>query len=302
MLNALLNNYFGFNRQQRNGLLVLVIISFVLLILRLVYPVFIQPDPIIIENLPLIEREIDSASAKDSSRSNFNYKEKQLNLFVFNPNTVNLEQLIKLGFKENTAKRFLKFRAKGFVFKNKTDLKKVYGISEGFYQKLEQYVFINETKEEKTIEEKTKISEEIRNVVATKEKSTAQIIELNSADSITLISVNGIGPSYAKRILKYRSVLGGFVSKTQLLEVYGFTEELYSKTSSSFNVNPALIKKININQDDFKTINKHPYISYELCKSVFDWRRKTTVNAVNMKGIVNNEELYQKLMPYLSFD
>ena len=63
-----------------------------------------------------------------------------------------------------------------------------------------------------------------------------------------------------------------------------------------------LIKKINLNKDDFKSINKHPYLSYEITKSLFDWRRKTSLNATNLKEILNDPALYSKLLPYLAFD
>ena len=49
-----------------------------------------------------------------------------------------------------------------------------------------------------------------------------QIIDLNSADSILLISINGVGPFYSKQILEYRKKLGGFISYTQFSEIWGF--------------------------------------------------------------------------------
>ena len=51
-------------------------------------------------------------------------------------------------------------------------------------------------------------------------------------------------------------------------------EELYQKTQQYFSVNASGIKKINLNKDDFKTINRHPYLSYELTKSIFDWKKQ----------------------------
>src|SRR5690606_7484140 len=127
-------------------------------------------------------------------------------------------------------------------------------------------------------------------------------LELNSADSLQLLELKGIGPSYAKRILKYRSILGGYVSLEQLKEVYGFDEELFEKVKPYVEVNPSLVKKIKINSDDFKIVNKHPYITYELTKTIFDWRRKTVITETNFKDILNDEVLYNKLLPYLIFE
>ena len=117
-----------------------------------------------------------------------------------------------------------------------------------------------------------------------------------------MLEINGIVPAFAKRILKYRSLLGGFVSVEQLKEVYGFTDEMFEKIKPNVTVNAELIKKINLNKDDFKSINKHPYLSYELTKTLFDWRKKTVITAVNLKDIINDDQAYNKLMPYISFN
>lgn len=297
MINSFINTYFGFNRQQRNGLFVLILISFTLLVVRIVYPFFITPDEILIRNLPLIERKTDSAYTASNTFNNKKYKDNaSAKLFVFNPNTVSYEQLLTLGFREKTAKTFLKFRDKGFVFKQKKDLQKIYGISGDFYTKLEPYVLIEPLK---TGEPGKAKGHESNTAPAAKQAQPK--IELNACDSVTLIALKGIGPSYAKRILKYRSILGGYVSIEQLKEVYGFPPELFESIKPLVTADAALVKKLDLNKDDFKTINKHPYLSYEITKTIFDWRRKTSINATNLKDILNDEALYQKVLPYLDF-
>src|SRR6478736_5282597 len=105
-MKTLIQDYFGFNREQRNGLLVLSFISFSLLIVRVIFPLLIKPDNIVIQNLPLIERTLSSDDEANSFSEN-----RTVKLFAFNPNTVSLEQLLRLGFKEKTAKTFLKYRS-----------------------------------------------------------------------------------------------------------------------------------------------------------------------------------------------
>ena len=284
-----LNNYFGFNRQQRNGLLVLVVISFLLLVVRLVMPSFIRPAVIEVRNLPMVQQAL-------AGGNNNRYTETEAQLFVFDPNTVSLQQLIKLGFTEKTAKTFIKYRSKGFVFRNKTDLKKIYGISEDQYASLEPYILINGADHPRQAAQPT---QQVQHLPVGRQ---ARIIELNSADSAALVSLNGIGAGYAKRILKYRSILGGYVAVEQLREVYGFTDELYDQVKNQVTVDKSNIKKISINKDDFKTVNRHPYLSYELTKTIFDWRRKTSITAVNLKEIINDDILYARVVPYLSFE
>lgn len=299
MVNSFLNNYFGFNKQQRNGLLFLSIISLSLFLVRIIYPSFITPDKIEIKNLPLIEKKLDSSYQLSQGRfsANFTKENTVVNLFAFDPNTITDQQLIQLGFNKKTAQTFLKFRDRGFVFKQKSDLKKVYGISENFYSKLEPYIII----ENKNSATKLNSNKSQSTVTASANKNQTKV-ELNTADSLALLDINGIGPAFAKRILKYRSLLGGFVSVEQLKEVYGFTDEMFEKIKPNVTVNADLIKKLNLNKDDFKSINKHPYLSYELTKTLFDWRKKTVITAVNLKDIINDDQAYNKLMPYLSFN
>ncbi|MDI1355402.1 MAG: helix-hairpin-helix domain-containing protein [bacterium] len=293
------NNYFGFNKQQRSGLLVLCGISFVLLVIRITYPFFIEPDAIILKDLAVYETKLASLET-NSNAAVFHKGEPSTTsaprtLFTFDPNHVSREQLLQLGFKEKTAGIFIKFRSKGFIFKEKEDLKKVYGISEQFYAQLEPYVLI----------EKVTSSEPIKPAASKTptalKQSVAEKIELNAADSSSLLSLSGVGNGTAKRILKYRSMLGGYADVAQLKEVYGLSEELYQKLKDQVCVNTVLIKKIDLNKDDFKVINNHPYISYELTKLIFDWRRKTILTANNFMGITNDSTLYAKLLPYLDF-
>lgn len=305
MINSFIRDYFGFNKQQRNGLLVLIAISFALMLVRIVFPFLIVPDQIIIQNLPVVERKLDSGFRKSQQflKSKTNFSTTNIKGFVFNPNTITYEQLVQLGLKEKTAMTFIKYRGKGKIFKSKEDLKKIYGISPELYSKLEPYILIENPKIA-TVNIKTKKTDISiqEHVVKTSPGKKALKIELNSADSISLIEIDGIGPSYAKRILKYRNILGGYSSVDQLQEVYGFPKDLFEKVSPFFSVKTDLVKKINLNKDDFKTINKHPYISYELTKAIFDWRRKTVLNSTNLKAIIDDDLLYQKVLPYILFE
>lgn len=296
-----INNYFGFNKQQRNGLLILCCVSFILLLVRIFYPYFIVPKKIIVKNLPLIESKIDSAYEQSKNKFSKNYNEKinKSQLFVFNPNTVTVAELIKLGFREKTAGTFIKYRDRGFKFKQKEDLKKIYGVSDYLYNILEPYILIDLKSNTITIENKNEIGAK---QFTEKKSFSKKVVELNNCDSLELLDLKGIGPSYAKRILKYRIMMGGFVTVEQLKEVYGFTDELYADIKPFVKVNAELIKKININGDDFKTINKHPYLSYELTKQIFNFKRKTSITKDNFKEVLNDDVVYTKVLAYINFD
>lgn len=50
-------------------------------------------------------------------------------------------------------------------------------------------------------------------------------INLNVADSLTLISINGIGKGLSHRILERRRTLGKFQNMQQVFDVYKFSEK-----------------------------------------------------------------------------
>jgi competence ComEA-like helix-hairpin-helix protein len=49
----------------------------------------------------------------------------------------------------------------------------------------------------------------------------AGYLDLNAADSLALLSLPGVGPAYASRILAYRRAHGAFTSVEELLQVKG---------------------------------------------------------------------------------
>jgi len=97
-------------------------------------------------------------------------------------------------------------------------------------------------------------------------------IELNTADSIQLQELKGIGPGFARRIIIYREKLGGYYAKEQLMEVYGFTDKLYNQIKSDVTVDASKIRKMNVNRMDISHLKRHPYISYYEAKAIYDYR------------------------------
>jgi len=291
--NQFWSSYFGFNRQQRNGLLVLVMFILILFIIRIGLSGFIKAEPVLVADFSHIQfpETENAAFLSDSSQ-------KRNSLFVFDPNTASKAQLLKLGFKEKLANTLINYRNKGGHFRKKEDLKKVYGMSEAFYKKLEPYILTgNDTQKELSSE--TPIKNESPPVVKSKKQ-----IELNSADSLTLLTLRGIGPGYTKRILKYRSLLGGFYRVEQVAEIYGMSDSLYQSIKDQLTVNASLIKKVNLNNENFKEVNKHPYLSYEDTKAIFNYRRKNgpIKSTDQVKEIITDAAVFEKLIPYIAFE
>lgn len=98
-------------------------------------------------------------------------------------------------------------------------------------------------------------------------------VELNGADSAMLDAVRGIGPYYAKKILRYQELLGGYYSVEQLKEI----KMTYFNTDSAayyFWVDSGLIRQRDLDTMSFKSVLRHPYLEYENVKAIFNAKRK----------------------------
>ena len=118
--------------------------------------------------------------------------------FAFNPNTVSLEDLQRLGFSQRQAQSIVNYREKGGRFARAEDFGKSYVVSDSVFRRLRPFIRIPK-------------------------------LDINSADSAAFDDLPGIGPYYASQIVKYRTQLGGYASTEQLMDLYRFDEEKFAK-------------------------------------------------------------------------
>ena len=127
-------------------------------------------------------------------------------------------------------------------------------------------------------------------------------IEINSADSLRLLDLNGIGPAFAGRIIKYRKALGGFADPDQLREIYGMDTIRYNGFIGQIRIDTAHLKKMDVNRATFKELLAHPYLDYEQVKAVCRFRDRkgilTSPGEIWAAGILA-DSLWVKLSPYL---
>ena len=210
--------------------------------------------------------------------------------FYFDPNTASGDELSQLGFSEFQIKNLQSYKSHGGTFKNVEGLRKIYGVDSVFYSRLAPWVKIEP--------EETQVPIEVV-------KGPPVSIELNTADSVVLVSLKGIGPVFAKRIMSYRKLLGGFCNKKQLLEVYNLPEETYLEIEPCLMVDTMLVRKISLNFSDTYTLAKHPYISKETAKKISSQRNKNGPfkNCLELLEYhILDKDTYHKLRPYLKIN
>jgi competence ComEA-like helix-hairpin-helix protein len=140
----------------------------------------------------------------------------------------------------------------------------------------------------------------------TKIKSKKEVVSLdiNSANEEQFKALPGIGEKLSKRIIAFRTKLGGFYSIEQIKDVYGITPETYELIENKLYVSKDYVpKKININNASETELDVHPYISAKLASQIAKYRDKagnyTDVSQLK-KMYAMNDTLFQKLSPYLT--
>jgi DNA uptake protein ComE-like DNA-binding protein len=240
-------------------------------------------------------------------------------LFSFNPNTITPKSLDSLDLPENIKRNILNYRKAGGKFYKPEQVRKIYGMNDSIFNVIEEYIVIsvepdnlnqdrNKTREQiSDISNQYKHEEKTETEVKRESTSFAQTvftrIELNSADSADLVKLNGIGPVFANRILKYRDLLGGFYTVFQLLEVYNFPEETFQKIENNIFADTLLLKKIRLNFAEYPELIKHPYLNKNQVEALLNFRGKNgsfhELEQVKLNGLVDNET-FLKLRPYLT--
>jgi DNA uptake protein ComE-like DNA-binding protein len=293
---------FTHNRGERLGITALICI----LVAVIVFPSFLSERKFPQPDMEQLKREVDAFHAElakariaqdtvpttsrtsggskvstdsQASSASKTKSSKEQTLFAFDPNTCDSASFCQLGFSPKQTSVILKYRAKGGRFRVKEDFKKMFVVSDEMYAKLESYIRITQAEAPK--------------------------IELNAADTSALKRLRGIGSYYARRIVEYRSRLGGFYDIAQLKEIKGIDSERFAQFSEQAEVNSRLIRKININSADEEQLRSHPYITSGEAKAIIKYRDKkgkigSVQELIDEKAL--SPESAERLTHYLEFN
>lgn len=286
------------------------------------------------------EKVFSSGKSPQSGKSR---KPRHDSLFTFDPNTATLEQLIRLGFSPKQARVILNYRDAGAVFRHKEDFARCYTVSTEKFAELAPYIRIDQTysaveQNPHTVragnrqENKPETDTAPDTNRSSPRPDTAPVpipagsnpdaspmplrgkrdeqsrhagpVELNSADSAALVSIRGIGPLTAGRIIRYRNALGGFASVSQLQEVTGMTDRNYQMILQQIFVDCSKIQKIDINFASPKRMQGHPYLPPKALNKILKFRQLkggwSDTGDLIEQHILSAEEA-ERLEPYLCF-
>ncbi len=287
-----LREYFSFSRSELRIIVILSALIIFSFFLRILMPVpEFQKFKLTAED----QAEIDSFI---KSLEKISYEKKEAFTFPeetgflpeyrdFDPNIVTTDELEEMGFPEFLSKNLVRYRGAGGKFRKKEDMKKLYGFSDSIYNLWEANIIIP-------------VSEDIDTLGPFSFPVT--LVEINSADSVQLLLVNGIGPYFAGKIIRYRNRLGGFINLDQLLEIRGMDPEKLQNLRNQVIIDTLFLVKINLNTATINDFKSHPYISPRLAESLVKYKEFAgsirNIDELLENRIITMQE-FNRLRPYI---
>ncbi len=194
-------------------------------------------------------RKYDNA-ARDIWRAN---TKRRYESFRFDPNTVSVDDLMRLGFSQKQAESIDNYRKKGGRFRRKTDFAKSYVVEDSVYRRLEKYIDIPK-------------------------------IDINRADSAAFETLPGIGKFFAAKMVSYREELKGYSYPEQLMDIWHFDQDKYDGLKDLIKVGPAEPYPLWALSE--AELSKHPYIGKRAARGIVIFRENTPVQDWTLGNII----------------
>ncbi len=260
--------HFWYNKRQRNGVFFLLA---VIVVLQFIYAFvdFSSEDEQNTATDELIAFQYQIDSLKQIELEN-----RKPKLFPFNPNYITDFKGYQLGMTTDEIDRLHAYRKQNKFVNSVFEFQQITKVSDSLlaaispYFKFPDWVVKRENQKKNKTTETSSFEKPIYNKVY-----KISTNDINKATQQDFETVSGVGEVLAIRIIKYRNKLQGYSLSSQLYEVWGLKKETVNEVLETFKiVDKPIIKKVNVNTATFKEVLKNPYIDYELCKKIFEYR------------------------------
>jgi competence protein ComEA len=208
---------------------------------------------------------------------------------LFDPNDLSKEEWMQYGLSEKQASIVLKFTKRGIH--SNDELQKIKFIPKETFENMKQFTRYSAA-------ENAEVKKDIKAL------STSRIlVDVNNATEQDLLNIKGIGPFYARQIIKYQQQLGGFIRKEQLMEVWKMTPEMYEQIQDKISCESSMIKQLSVNQASVEELQAHPYLNWNQANSIVKMRmQKGVFKSIDeiRQSVIIDQETFEKVRPYLS--
>jgi len=208
---------------------------------------------------------------------------------AFDPNTLSKGEWMQFGLSEKQASIVLKFTKRGIH--SNDELQKIKFIPKETFENMKQFTRYP------TVDH-TEVERDTKSVLYSR-----PLVNVSNATEQDLMNIKGIGPFFARQIIKYQQQLGGFVQKEQLLEVWKMTPEMYALIQDKISCESSVIKQLSINQASAEELQAHPYLNWNQANSIVKMRvQKGGYKSIDeiRQSVIIDQETFEKVRPYLS--
>ena len=263
----------------------------------------------------------NTVSKKVSSVKTYTYAvpEEPVETFPFDPNTADSTTLLRLGLAPWLVQSIYRYRAKHGRYHTPEDFRRVRGMTEELWKRLEpcvridpKYQYLKEKPAVALVHEPSVVSTKNDTLQDTLPKAPRDtffhqekykegtLVDVNMADTSELKKIPGIASYRARKIVAYRTLLGGFVNVEQVME----SCELPDETLAWFSIGSHETMRLDVNSLSVQRLMKHPYISFYQARALVEYRKahgplKDFEDLRKVEGFEG--EKIEKLYPYLEF-
>lgn len=308
LLKERVKNLFSMHASERRG--VLMMMAFLLVLATWVcYEQWFRDPPD--RDLAHLEAGLENWLAEREANKPDSLSSR---LFPFDPNTVGRDEWRALGLTDRQIDGVERYLDKGGKFRTKKDLGRMYSLKPEQFDALEPFILLPDSLPRRTFADRTtRTYQDASKGEGTIRERTIytpyvrEKVEVNTADTVALIALPGIGPAFARGIVKYRDLLGGFHSLDQLAEVYVLKDKPDAVLSLKelLILDTSMVHQIPINTCTVEELAAHPYLRWKLAKPLIAYRAHhgPFKRVEDIRGCtLIDEELFRKLAPYLSVE
>ena len=282
-----MDNPLNFSKRSRRATLIFVGCFLGIVLVPRVIGFFSMPPRLSFTQTDFEKKEFKKRSYGSYGRSSYSKKGFNTPPAKFDPNQYAPSDWMNHGLSQKQADLVVRFGKRGFY--SHEDLRKVFVISDRFFEVIKDSLVYPPKPEKRTVK--------------TEDLKYEQIIEINTASEEELVGLPGIGTFFARNIIKTRNALGGFVNKQQLLEVWKFTPDMLAQIDDKIEVNARNIRQFNINTATVDELKLHPYIRWKIANSIVKMRIQLggyqKIEDIR-RSVLIDEALFLKLKPYLT--
>ena len=292
-----------FSRKTRRGAFSLLFIFFIVAISPRIYQlIFTSNEETVLTYQPIKEASPDNSKASLSNPSN---QKEQKNIRQFpkdksDPNTFTKSEWEAIGLSEKQAETVLNFKKSIGGFKSFKDLEKVYVFDDQIISALKQNIAFDKKSNNTAAVIKDSVTNENQDFKDLNEDGKTTF-EINTATKEDLLTIKGIGPFFAEKIIEQRQAIGGFVELKQLLSIYNFDEDKLSEIKPYLTVDKNNVSKLDLNLVTVNQLKKHPEINWDTAKSIVDLRSElgafTSLDQLLLSVYIDSKK-YRQIVPY----